>query len=260
MKMMPPSACISSKWKCLTLCLDDYVKSAYFKGDGTRSVPATMFELFDPDEDVRITEGNLPHWYQPQVTYFLTWRTADSLPADVAESWHRRRDDWLRRRGINPLSRSWKEALHCLPANQQHEYHEAFSQEYLANLDKGHGECVLRRSELADLVLQSLLHFDGNRYNLAAAVVMPNHVHVLVCLLAETDIEKQATSWKKFSATQINRVLGRLGRFWQEESFDHLVRSPASFERFRQYIAENGRAAGLHDGEWLHWQSADCPT
>jgi putative transposase len=218
-----------------------------------------MFELFDPNEDVRITEGSLPHWYQPGVTYFVTWRTADSLPTEVAETWHRRREDWLRRHAINPLSRAWKAALHRLSIDQQREYHREFSEAYLALLDKGHGECVLQRRELAQLVSDCLLHFDKGRYTLAAFVVMPNHAHILVCLLGSTDIEKQTTSWKKFSASQINRVLGRLGRFWQEESFDHLVRSPASFERFRQYIADNGRAAGLRDDEWLHWQSPDCP-
>jgi REP element-mobilizing transposase RayT len=44
-------------------------------------------------------------------------------------------------------------------------------------------------------------------------VIMPNHVHVLVCLLGETKIEPQCTSWKHYSAGAINRVLGRRGRF-----------------------------------------------
>ena len=44
-----------------------------------------LFQLFDRDEDLRITAGNLPHWYQPGVTYFVTFRTADSLPTEVAD-------------------------------------------------------------------------------------------------------------------------------------------------------------------------------
>ena len=59
---------------------------------------------------------------------------------------------------------------------------------------------------------------------------------------------------KKLSALQINRVLSRTGRFWQDESFDHLVRSPAAFDKFRRYIAENPLKAKLHPGEFIHWR------
>ena len=52
-----------------------------------------MFELFDPQGDLRITASNLPHWYQPAVTYFVTWRIEDSSPQEVADLWYRRRND-----------------------------------------------------------------------------------------------------------------------------------------------------------------------
>src|SRR5438045_3051197 len=103
-----------------------------------------MFELFDAQNDVRITCGNLPHWYQPGVTYFITFRTEDSLPKDVAERWHRQRDDWLRRHGIDPVSITWKADLGRLSGAFQCEFHKRFSEEYLSLLDKGHGECVLK--------------------------------------------------------------------------------------------------------------------
>lgn len=40
-----------------------------------------LFSLFDPDEDVEIGKRNLPHWQQAGKTYFITFRTADSIPA-----------------------------------------------------------------------------------------------------------------------------------------------------------------------------------
>ena len=214
-----------------------------------------MFELFDPAYDVRITAGKLPHWYQPGVTYFVTFRTEDSLPRQVAETWHRRRDDWLRRRRINPISKTWRESLHRLPLDKQRQYHKLFSEEYLTLLDKGWGKCVLKQSELAAKVVSSLNHFDGERYHLGDCVVIPNHVHLLVGLVGDTEIERQCHSWKKFSAGEINRALGRDGRFWQEESFDHLVRSPESFERFQRYIADNGPGAGLAPNEYVYQRS-----
>ena len=208
-----------------------------------------MFELFDPDADVRIEKGtNLPHWYQPGVSYFVTFRTEDSMPVEVSRRWYAQRADWLQRHGIATGNRNWREQLDRLDVALRREFHETFSRQYLEALDKGYGACVLRQKELSQLVGKSLLHFDGVRYHMGDFVVMPNHVHLMVCLLGETDIEAQCTSWKRFTAKQINQELQDKGRFWQEESFDHLIRSPEQFEAIQRYIAENPR--NLRPGEF----------
>jgi type I restriction enzyme R subunit len=215
------------------------------------------FDLFDPQADFRVVRnGKLPHWYQPGVTCFVTFRTDDSMPREAANLWRRRRDDWLRRHHISPAIPKWRAKLRELPEAQQAEFHSTFTREYEEHLDRGHGECALRRPELAKRVANCLRHFDGIRYKLGDFVVMPNHVHLLVCLSGDTDIESQCTSWKKYSAIQINRALGRKGRFWQEESFDHLVRSPEQFDRLRRYIADNPVKAALQSGEYVHYR---CP-
>jgi putative transposase len=214
------------------------------------------FELFDPDGELTIRQGNLSHWFQPGVTYFVTFRTDDSIPDSVSASWHRRREDWLNRHGIDPRAGDWNAQARRLPSQARREFNRTFSSEYMNYLDRGHGACVLRRPDMAEIVADSLRHFDGARYHLGDFIVMPNHVHVLCCLLGETEIESVCYSWKKFSAAKINSALGRRGRFWQEESFDHLVRSPEQFEYFRWYIAENPVAARLKDGESLHYR---CP-
>ncbi len=211
-----------------------------------------MFELFDPCGEVSVREGgNLPHWYQAGVTYFITFRTEDSIPESVARTWRLRRDDWLRRHGIEPGA-GCGAALARLPRTVRREFHETFSREYLEHLDRGHGACLLKQPELANIVADSLRHHDGERYHLGDFVIMPNHVHLLVCLLGETQLEAQCASWKRYTATRINQRLGRKGRFWQEESFDHLVRSPEQFDALRRYIADNPSAARLHEGEFLH--------
>jgi len=66
----------------------------------------------------------------------------------------------------------------------------------METLDKGWGACELRRPEIARIAADSLLHFDEARYRMGDFVVMPNHVHTLVCLLGQTDIVKQCYSWK----------------------------------------------------------------
>lgn len=63
----------------------------------------------------------------------------------------------------------------------------------------------------------------------------------------------QCESWKHFTARKINRAVGRFGRFWEQDAFDHLARSPGGYERLRRYIADNPAAAGLSPGEYLYY-------
>ena len=68
---------------------------------------------------------------------------------------------------------------------------------------------------------------------------MPNHVHAIVTPLGEHLLSSIVHSWKSFTANQINNALNRRGAFWQKESFDHIVRSTDSLDKFRKYIREN---------------------
>jgi putative transposase len=210
-----------------------------------------MFELFDPTQEYVVRHGSLPHWNQPGVTYFVTFRTADSVPQSLLRSWHRRRDEWLRRHGVDSTG-DWKEQLISRPEISL-QYHKTFTRPFMDYLDRGYGECLLRDERAARIVANTLQHFEGERYHLGDFVVMPNHVHLLVCLIGTTEIESKCRSWKKYSACEINRLFGRTGRFWQEESFDHLVRSPEQFEHFERYIADNPKKARLRTGEYLHY-------
>jgi putative transposase len=120
-------------------------------------------------------------------------------------------------------------------------------------LDECHGECPLRRSELATIVAENLLHGDGGRYVLSDFVVMPNYVHALVQLAEPEQVKAQPRAWKHYAAVRINKELGRTGHFWQSESFDHLVRSEEQFQFLRSYIANNPAAARLRPGEYRHY-------
>jgi REP element-mobilizing transposase RayT len=215
------------------------------------------FAFFDPEQEVVVTHRRLPHWYQPGVTYFITFRTIDSLPANVMRQWNEERGDWLRRHNIDPFTSNWREALQQLPATTRNEFHNRFTDAFHRYLDAGYGACLLKRHELAQIVATSLLHFDGQRYQLGDFVVMPNHVHLLVCLIAPTGLKEQCRSWKKYTSTRINQVTGRRDHFWQGEGFDHLVRSPEQYAHFQRYIAENPRKAMLCEGEYLLYQRAD---
>lgn len=216
-----------------------------------------QFELYDPSHPIDVFYRKLPHWYQPTATCFITFRTSDSMPAETLNSWHAARTDWLQRHGIDPSSRNWPKALEQLPAHVQNTFRRYFSRAYEETLDKGYGECVLRRPELREIVAQTLRFFDGIRYHLGDFVVMPNHVHLLACFNRDTTVVGQCKSWKKFSAAQINGALGRRGHFWQAESFDHLIRNPDQYAYLRQYIADNPRNAGLQEGDYLYYRYPD---
>lgn len=214
---------------------------------------AMEYRFFDPAARTEVSQGNLPHWEQLNAYYFITWRTADSLPQAALERWQIERDQWLRTRGINPSVDDWQRVFEMLPEMDRQEFHKLFTVRWNALLDEGHGECLLRRAELGGIVEDSLKHFAGERYELEAYAIMPNHVHVLAGISGRGEMKQVCRNWKNFTAAQINKALGRTGQFWQWESFDHLVRTPASLEKFRQYILNNPVKARLKEGEYRAW-------
>jgi REP element-mobilizing transposase RayT len=120
------------------------------------------------------------------------------------------------------------------------------------------GPLWMKMPEIAEMVAGAVL--DGERrfqrYALHAYSVMANHVHLLVTPRVE------ATKWlgplKGYTAHEANRMLTRRGKaFWQDESYDHVVRSADEFQRIRAYIENNPVSAGLVlNPEEYRWSSA----
>jgi putative transposase len=209
--------------------------------------------FFDHADEFTIIERRLPHWVQPGVVCFITFRTNDSMPKNVLIRWHREREQWLRKNGINPVASDWRRQLAKLQRGQQIEFHRTFSDRWHDELDSGHGECVLRNADLATIVGDSLLFSVGEKYELTDFVVMPNHVHLLAAFSDEQGMLAQCRSWKTFTATRINRALNRTGRFWQQDGFDHLVRSEEEFRHYQRYIASNPQKSKLRVGGFFHF-------
>ena len=112
-----------------------------------------------------------------------------------------------------------------------------------------------------DLALESCLRANGRKYDLYAAVAMPDHVH-LICMplrdeIGLISIPEITRTIKSESAHRINKALGRGGRVWQDESFDHILRGDESLRRKVQYILENPIRAGLitppDEYRWIWW-------
>jgi putative transposase len=102
------------------------------------------------------------------------------------------------------------------------------------------GAFYLGQPSIADVTVEPI-HYNGDilgHYRLNAFVVMPNHVHLLATPAVR--LPKLTKSLKGITAKRANVILGLTGRsFWQDESYDHVVRSEREFEKIRNYIDEN---------------------
>jgi len=115
------------------------------------------------------------------------------------------------------------------------------------------------------LVAAAIEHFNGERYNLAAYVVMDDHVHVLLALRGGWRLDQVLHSWKSFTARNILAVRGEEGPLWQSEYFDRIMRDEQEFLKKAQYILNNPqkRWPGVEDYPWtafyIQHARAECP-
>ena len=116
-----------------------------------------------------------------------------------------------------------------------------------------------------DAVLQHCVYEHGKKIRLHAAVVMPDHVHLLLTPRCDDhgwpySLPVVMKALKGTSARSVNKLLGASGPVWQEESFDHVLRSDESFAEKLEYIRQNPVRKGLvqnpSEYRWL-WVETD---
>jgi putative transposase len=173
--------------------------------------------------------GYLPHRDEPGLVQFVTFRLADAFPAELGSEW---------------------EALLKIEDDRQRRI------QLEGYLDRGRGQCHLRRSEIAKLVEGVLLFRHGVDYDVRAWVVMPNHVHLLF-RVQDVPMWRLVNTWKGYTAKEANRILGRTGPLWQEGYWDTYMRDCEHETRARHYIEHNPTKAKLValPKEWA-WSSA----
>ena len=171
--------------------------------------------------------GYLPHCDFPGLVQFVTFRLADSMPASRRIEWEHLLDieDVRVRRG------------------KLEEY-----------LDRGIGNCCLREEQRARWMVDTLLYFHHERYELLAWCIMPNHVHVLL-KVRQTSPSKIVQGWKINVTSQL-RQSGRLERrtgarrvqeqsFWQLEYWGTFMRDEEQARKAIRYIEANPVKANL---------------
>jgi putative transposase len=174
---------------------------------------------------------NLPHWIPEDKAIFLTWRLHGSLPATLFRSLD--------------CKKGLTDGRRFVLADEE--------------LDRARfGPLWLKDPRIAESVVQALHHGESGLgfYALHEFVVMANHVHVL--LTPKIELRRLTNGLKGVTAKVANQILRRPRKpFWQDESFDHWVRSSQEFARIGNYIEQNPVTAGLiaNAEEWP-WSSA----
>ncbi|MEO7995160.1 MAG: transposase [bacterium] len=121
-----------------------------------------------------------------------------------------------------------------------------------SSLDQGYGSCALGRPDVARIVWDSLFRFQHERYVIHAAVLMPNHAHLVISPMDDRPLWRTIGQWKGYSALEVNRLLGRIGPFWQRDFYDRAIRDEAHFNRACTYVLWNAPKAKLCStpGDW----------
>ncbi len=205
------------------------------------------FVPFDEQQAVRIYKRNLPHWRQAGATYFVTFRLGDSIPRGVLREWEYEQQAWLRARGISlaGVGHEWRKSLRQLSPSQTRAFRKHFGRKMHEYLDRGTGQCYLNDRPCIEIVRDRLLLGDRTDYELGDFVIMPNHAHLLITPACGQELEGILKNIKGSTAVYCNRILQRQERFWQPDSYDHIVRSLEELLIFRNYIADNPRRAGI---------------
>ena len=230
-------------------------------GTGVPPVNANQDHAQDAHATIRRRRGAyLPHWTRDGAWYAVTFRLWDSLPQHVIDSW------LFERKNIVKTAEQMKRSL---SKHEEERLAHLYSEKVERYLDAGFGSCYMKDERIAREVANALLHFEGQRYNLAAWCVMPNHVHAVVQPFARmantggtpvphTELPDILHSWKSFTAKEANRLLRRSGEFWQAEYYDHLIRDEADFAHAIKYVLENPVKAGLKNWKWVGVARASC--
>jgi putative transposase len=119
-------------------------------------------------------------------------------------------------------------------------------------LDGSHTGRIFEDQFAASEMEETLRHFDGQRFDLLAWCVMPNHIHVLIVPLGENRMGDIVRTWKM----QATKRLGG-GRVFAADYFDRYMRNSKQMETTLLYIEYNPVKAGLclYPEQW-RWSSA----
>ena len=192
--------------------------------------------FIDFHEDLDITYRNLPHWHQDGKFQYLTCRLADSLPNKVLQIVKDLKEAFM---ACNP--KPWDEKT-------LQRYHNIVSEKAEHYLSRGYGDCILKNPEVRKILEDAIFFYHGEKFEVNALVIMPNHLHIVLRMLGDNKIEDVLPGILRFSSVKINKLLQREGRVWMKDYFDRMIRSYEHYKHCITYIKNNPK--GLKKGEY----------
>lgn len=177
---------------------------------------------------------HLPHIIPIDGMFHVVFRIKGAIPTSVLK----KLSDEFQEKKLNVAAKTRAERDKIL-SNLYDEYFEQF-ESFLHAGDNG----VLHNYTKAQIVKEALFFHDANNYKLVAYSIMPNHVHLLVMNLKQ-NLSSIMKSIIGFSAYEINKLEGKKGAFWQDENYDHMIRSRNEMADTIQYILNNPVKSGI---------------
>jgi 1-hydroxy-2-methyl-2-(E)-butenyl 4-diphosphate synthase len=204
------------------------------------SSPLNPEDFTPPDWTMlrRQDSTHLPHWSIPGATYAVSFRLKDSIPHSAITRYREKKEILLKKLQQHESSASSRNHLPELLAIRS-EISSLYRELIDTSQNATHGECHLAKPEIAELIESTLRRFDGDRYELIAWSVMPNHIHAILRPIGEETLEKILFSWKNFTAKEANKLLGADGPFWQPEYYDHIIRNGEDLGNQIKYVINN---------------------
>ncbi len=178
---------------------------------------------------------NLPHLHSDDGIYFVTFRLANTIPHAMLDKIKCNKPDW-----------------------NFEEYKKAFLKyDSLLNNNEA-GVSYLSQKEISDTCKMTLHYPDGKDYKLICYCIMPNHIHFVFELLpGNKGLSKIMQSVKGISSRECNLILQRDGKFWQDESYDRLLRNEVELYFVIKYVLINPVESGLVNN-WQGWEYTYC--
>ena len=169
------------------------------------------------------SRGRLPHFEGGEILQFVTFRLFDSVPQEKIKKWKLE------------LSKMTDDQEAMIELGRRIEKYT----------DKGFGSAFLKDEKIAKMVRDALFFWDNKKYKLISWVIMPNHLHLLLRPNEGFELSEIMHSIKSYTANEANKILNRIGEFWQHESFDRYVRDRKHFDHVISYIENNPVKAKL---------------
>ena len=198
-----------------------------------------------------IYRRKLPHIHPLTGTFFVTYRLRNSMPVSVRQQLGEEFDAEKTR-----FAKSGEDLSKFI---------DELNRRYFGRFDALLDLCEFSPAHLsveavAQMVANSWHFWDEHRIDLIAFTIMPNHVHVVFTLIGEqtesgkmNSLRRQMHSVKSYSAHKANGLLALSGEFWEEESYDRLVRDTSELLRIVRYVLNNPVKAGLCQ-DWKTWK------